>query len=141
MKYPPGEFMAEAVGRVWGRSAAFQKKSWDLIVPIPLHWKKRIRRGYNQSYALARGLSMVLKIPVEHRWLTRFINNPSQATLMRHERIKNAVGIFKASGRRELGRVLLIDDVVTTGSTVNEAAHVLKQSGAAQVTVATVAHG
>ncbi|MFO0936472.1 MAG: phosphoribosyltransferase family protein [Gemmataceae bacterium] len=145
MKDRSGESLAEAMGRVWGilakpRFLAFQA---DLMVPIPLHWLRKWKRGYNQAAAIARGISDVTEIPFSTRIIKRTRQTPIQplrSSQGRRENVRDAFHIGRAKAVQNK-RVLLIDDVFTTGSTVNEAARVLLAAGAAQVSVAVVAHG
>ena len=134
----------------------------DLVVPVPLHWRRRMRRGYNQSRLLAIEIGTRFGLPVAVRALRRVRNTQSQTALTALSRDANVRGAFaprtfsseqSLPGRlwaRAFGavallgrRVLLVDDVMTTGSTVNECARVLRRAGAAEVHVVAVAraHG
>jgi ComF family protein len=113
----------------------------DCVVPVPLHWLRRWRRGYNQSSSLALGLSSRLGLPLQNWWLKRIRNTPSQKALSRTARQENVRGAFQVrSSAACKGRsILLVDDVVTTGATVHEAARVLRAAGAGRVVVAALA--
>jgi ComF family protein len=113
----------------------------DLIVPVPLHSRRLRQRGYNQSLELARHLGACWKIPVAPEWLVRNRETPRQTDLTRQERFLNMRGAFAWTGPA-LGdkRVVLIDDVYTSGATAHECAGVLKKSGAGTVEVLTLAH-
>lgn len=115
----------------------------DLIVPIPLHHVRRRERGYNQSFYIAQGISSVINVPVAEKTVKRRKNTKSQTALTREERAKNISNIFLVSEkRREIisgKKLLLVDDVYTTGATVNECARVLKDAGAEEVKVLTAA--
>lgn len=109
--------------------------SCDILVPVPLHPKRLRERGYNQSGLLARELSKLNGIPVSESCLIRSIHSFSQAkTSSVRERLKNVSGIFavKNDALRNK-RVLLIDDVSTSGATLNECARALMSGGAASV--------
>jgi ComF family protein len=112
----------------------------DVIVPMPLHWKRAWRRGFNQSDLLARALSRRTGVPVAHA-VKRRRGTPAQAGLTRAERRVNVAGAFEMTKRNAVnGRhVLLIDDVLTTGATASACAAVLKRAGARRVTVLTLA--
>lgn len=144
MKRRPGEATAECVGRLWARHHAdrFRAVGAQVVIPVPLHWWRRFRRGYNQAEALAAAIAV--RLGVEHRpgWLRRVRPTPSQAQLAESARRTNVRGAFRASrGARLAGRtVLLVDDVLTTGSTASEAARALRQAGAVAVHVAVLAH-
>lgn len=146
MKMQTGEGLAEVMGQLWSGvslSKLLQLKA-DLVVPIPLHWYRRWRRGYNQAETLARALAQKLSLPCLPRCLRRIRNTPKQ-TLQTSpsERRDNVRGAFRV--RRGIAltgkRVLLIDDVLTTGATASEAARTLRKAGAASVAVGILAHG
>jgi ComF family protein len=110
---------------------------FDCMVPVPLHWMRRWKRGFNQSDLLARKLSRRTGIPVE-RALKRLRRTKVQAGLSNHARRNNMSRAFRArpvAGRR----ILLIDDVMTTGATATACAQALKKAGAARVALLTVA--
>ena len=133
---------------------------FDVIVPVPMHWWKRFRRGFNQAEHLARGLSQKLQIPVAQP-LRRVRLTQVQAGLTNKQRRQNALASFAlrsgeaASPRSASGKaffrfgakiedlqgkqVLLVDDVFTTGATATACARLLKKAGAAKVTVLTIA--
>jgi ComF family protein len=142
MKHISGEPVAEAVAELW--AARDGKKLAEtgaaLVVPVPLFWQRRLRRGYNQSESLARTLAAKLNLPCR-TLLRRIRNTPSQVQRSAAARQDNVRGAFSARSRSELSgkTVLLVDDVLTTGSTANEAAKALRSAGAARVHVAVVA--
>jgi ComF family protein len=107
---------------------------------MPLHWRKRLERGFNQSELLAKVLSKRTGIPVVNALRRRKSTTP-QAGLTRAQRRTNVAGAFEADQRERIdGRhVLLIDDVLTTGATASACAAVLKRAGARRVTVLTLA--
>ncbi|MBS1142032.1 MAG: Phosphoribosyltransferase [Proteobacteria bacterium] len=111
----------------------------DLIVPLPLHPQRLIERGFNQSAEIARTLGKSLAIPVDHTNVLRTRPTPPQADLPHKDRKKNVRGAFECRADLTGRRLLLIDDVMTTGATVNECARVLKLHGAASITVAVIA--
>ena len=102
----------------------------DLIVPVPLHWTRRLRRGYNQAEMLARGMAEVTQLPVVNL-LRRTENRTSQTHLSGEERRKNAEGIYKAIAIPKEWRgkhLVLVDDVMTTGSTLANCAAALHEA-------------
>ena len=115
-------------------------KACDMIVPVPLYWKRQQQRGYNQSEVLAKMLSRYLKIPVKTP-LKRIRHTTRQATLSREERLKNLKGAFAVPKQPTVAgkKILLIDDVLTTGSTLHACAEALNKAGAADIKVFTVA--
>jgi len=115
--------------------------SFDIIMPVPIHKKRLRERGYNQSSLLAQRLGCMIKKPVVEGVLIRTKHTPSQAKSgsldQRRQNIKNA---FKCVGNDVSGkRILLIDDVCTSGSTLNSCAAPLKAAGAASVWGLTLA--
>jgi ComF family protein len=144
MKQSDGEPIAEAVGEAWAVFAAepLRRIGADLIVPVPLHWWRLWKRGYNQSECLARALASRLQLPLQ-RWLKRTRSTPKQTTLAPSVRWDNMRGAFRMARTADLkGKsVLLVDDVLTTGSTAHEAAKALRFAGASRVTVAILGHG
>jgi ComF family protein len=112
----------------------------DVIVPVPLHPSRFRERGYNQSELLARELGKLLGLSVNISTLQRVRQTRSQVTLRETERHQNVVGAFACGNMNLAGqKVLLIDDVCTTGSTLHACAAALKQSGVASVWGLTLA--
>lgn len=106
----------------------------DAIVPIPLHRKRRRKRGYNQAELVARELSSRLNIPLNTKCLYRIKNTKPQKELSQTERKNNLKSAFKTStDRLQLRHILLIDDIYTTGSTLDAASKVLRKAGADDV--------
>lgn len=115
-------------------------KDIDLIVPIPLHRKKLAMRGYNQSESFARGISEIIDKPHKEP-LIRQRNTATQTKKSRLERWKNVADIFQLSSVDNIGgkNILLVDDVITSGATLEAAAKVLQSHGANKIFVATIA--
>jgi ComF family protein len=113
----------------------------DILIPVPLYPRRKRVRGYNQSALLARELGRHVGLPVEEGALVRERNTPSQAErLSAKERKVNVAGAFGYRGQGLQGqRVLLIDDVATTGATLDACAQALRQAGAASVWALTFA--
>lgn len=111
------------------------------IVPVPLHAAKERERGYNQSLSIAKGMHAVTGLPVHPRLLRRRRNTASQTQLNRAERLANVQDAFELTHRAVVrdSSFVLVDDVITTGATIQECARVLKQHGAARVFATSVA--
>lgn len=131
-----GKEMARYLGR-WIRQQKITK-----IVPVPLHPSRQRTRGYNQAALLARSLGKQISIPVDEKLLYRKKKTAPQKTLTGLERKANLSDAFAVRGNICAGeRLLLVDDIFTTGSTVDAAARILKQAGDCHIFVVTVAIG
>jgi len=134
LAWPLGKLLAESLLLVPGARA-------DVVVPVPIPWRRRLRRGFNQAELIAGELARRLRMPMDRRVLARTGAAEAQAGLAPSRRLLAPRGTMRARlPRRFRGqRVLLVDDVLTTGGTANEAARVLKAAGATRVIVAVVA--
>ncbi|MSU20598.1 MAG: ComF family protein [Pedosphaera sp.] len=134
-------FLADLLIRQAAPLVTLQK--WDLIVPIPLHSLKRREREFNQAERLAKSLSSATLIPLETRLLKRIEPTKTQTLLTRSERATNVKTAFvMREGCRLNGeRIILLDDVLTTGATTSACAKVLRDNGSGEVCVWTVARG
>ncbi len=112
----------------------------DLVIPVPLHIKKWQIRGYNQAHLIAKLFAGQLALPYDSKLLIRIKNNASQMGKTGTERRRNLANAFAVQKAlsRNIKHVLLVDDVVTTGTTASEICKVLKQSGVETVTLVTV---
>lgn len=113
----------------------------DIAVPVPMHWKRQLTRGTNSAEILAMEIARNLGIPAVPRLLTRCRNTLPQKDLQPKERIGNVRGAFRLTTGYAIqgARVLLIDDILTTGATCRETAGVLRRAGARSVIVAVLA--
>lgn len=138
-KFHFGIFLGESLGKHF--KPQFQSWNISLIVPIPLHHLKKAERGFNQSYYIAKGISKVTNIPVKVRIIKRGRFTQSQTTKTLKEREENVEGAFKVRKTENVKgkNILLVDDVMTTGATINECGKVLLETGANCIYAATVA--
>lgn len=138
-----GEGLAEMLGHVlWERtSAKLIATDVQLVVPIPLHWRRRWSRGYNQAAAIGRQLATGLGVPFAPRLLKRIRHTPQQVQPSASARKENVRGAFRIRSGASIPHspVLLVDDVLTTGSTAGEAARMLREAGASEVVLAVLA--
>jgi ComF family protein len=120
-----------------------QASEWDCIVPVPLHPVKKREREFNQAERLARRLGAAAGIDVDLSCLERTTVTRTQTRLSRGERIANVSRAFQMRGGRKLQgeRIILVDDVFTTGATTHACAKVLRKNGSGEVCVWTVARG
>jgi ComF family protein len=139
LKYRGIETLAEPLGR-WLSIALPRDKRFDVIVPMPMHWRRRWARRFNQAELLARALSRRTGLPLVDA-ARKQRSTPPQAGLTGPQRRANMSGVFQARRPAAIrGRsVLLVDDVLTTGATAAACARALKSAGAKSVTVLTVA--
>lgn len=144
MKHLAGEALADHLGALWAEHAAerLQGLNVDVVVPVPLHWWRLWARGYNQSEALARALADRLGKPCRPGWVRRVRATPHQTQQTPAQRRLNVRGAFRARAGSSLAgkSVLVVDDVLTTGTTCSEVARALREGGAARVVVAVLAH-
>jgi ComF family protein len=137
-----GEGIAETLGRVWAtaRQAELEVVGASVLVPVPLHWRRRWSRGFNQAEAVARGVAAVLRVPLVPFAVRRKRATPKQTGTSRAERLRNVAGAFAPVCPLSDMRVLLIDDVMTTGATAAATSRAILAAGAAQVVVGVLAH-
>lgn len=128
--------MAEEMARAYW--SAPQMRAGEVLVPVGLHPKRLRRRGYNQSEWLAAELSGILGLPAE-RWSVRVRDTRAQVGLSRQDRASNVAGAFDASSQAAGRRVILVDDVSTTGATARSAASALVRAGTPWVALLTFA--
>jgi len=144
-KYSQAMWFEPFLADVFLREAApaLHGQSWNLIVPVPLHPTKRREREFNQAERMASHLSRTTRIPLKTKLLRRVVPTRTQTLLTRQQRSANVRGAFAfRNGQRLEGeRVILVDDVFTTGATTDACARVLRAHGAGEVCVWTVARG
>ncbi len=130
-----------ALGAYFGRQLATlaQGCAADLLIPLPLHRQRLRERGFNQALELARPVGQICGWPIAAQLCSRTRPTPAQAGLPWREREKNVRGAFHCQADLTGQRIVLVDDVMTTGASLNECARTLKLHGAAQVTLLVVA--
>jgi len=113
----------------------------DIIVPIPLHWLRQMKRGYNQSHFVAKGIKRETGIPICTKAIKRVINNKSQTRMKKNERHDNVEGIFRLIHPEMLENkhILVVDDVTTTGSTILSCLNEIAKVPNAKVSILTIA--
>lgn len=137
------------IGRLLGQLLGLELRRaglegcWDAVVPVPLHPKKLRERGYNQAEVFGAGIAQMLHIPLCGQALERVAYNVSQTTMNRQERRRNVQEIFGLARPEEVAgrRILLVDDVITTGATIEVCAMRITEGQAAGLGIAAIASG
>jgi ComF family protein len=139
IKYNGNKELAVALGEYYGSiiKQNAHDQAGDLLVPVPLHPERLKRRGYNQSEEFAKGLSNILEIPILSDGFIRKENTATQTNKSRMERWENVKDIFQVLDTTVFNKknILIVDDVLTTGSTLEAAAEKLLQAGAVKVSI------
>lgn len=142
-KYPGAEALAGALGELLWREqqSRLETPAPDIIVPVPQHWCHMLSRPHHAAVSIATALANRLEIPCRENLVRKTRWTIDQSSLTRAQRLKNLSGAFRVARRARLSglSVLLVDDILTTGSTAGEIARMLRKAGAKQVTVAVVA--
>jgi len=143
LKYRQQPELGEMLGKVYGKDLleAGYKDAFDLIVPVPLHYARRKLRGYNQSEEFGKGLSQILDIPCDDSYMKRDAMTETQTRKGKLNRWENVSSIFRVIDSRAIAakRILLVDDVVTTGATLEACGKALLQAGCAELSIACIA--
>lgn len=141
IKYNNNPDLGTTIGRWFGSK---MKDSWsdiDRIVPVPLHFRKLKRRGFNQSECISHGVGEALLIESSPDCLIRLKDNPTQTKMTRSERWENVKDVFALNSRFNIEgeHILLVDDIITTGATLEACANTLLQGRALKVSIAVLA--
>jgi ComF family protein len=141
LKYQDRPDLAAPLGHLARRAARQAGLTADLVVPVPLHPRRLVDRGYNQAALLAAQVAVELAAPLVARALVRLRNTPQQAHLDRAARLGNVRLAFRARDPRLIQgrRVVLVDDVATSGATITACSEALLAAGAASVTAIVIA--
>ena len=116
-------------------------KKYDIIIPVPISKKRKKQRGYNQSSLLAQEISKDFNMEYNEKCLIKLAHTKPQSSLSKEDRIKNVKNVYSVKNSEKIinRNILLIDDIYTTGNTVNECSRILKLAGAKHVDVITIA--
>lgn len=142
LKYKGSKQLGEKIGLLYGYDLLNTDnfRTIDFIVPVPLHPKKFKKRGYNQSEFFANGLSQSLQVEVNTKLISRTVNSETQTKKSRFNRWENVASIFTLSNEIDISgkHILLVDDVITTGATIEACAQLLVEKNA-RVSVVCIA--
>lgn len=144
LKYSNHPEIGEVLGEVYGeelKQANYGEK-FNIIIPVPLHASRKRKRGYNQSEEFAKGLSKSLKVPFSGDALERIIKTETQTRKTKLKRWQNVSEVFQLKDQDQIfnKHVLLVDDVITTGATIEACAQVLLDNGCSSISIASIAY-
>lgn len=143
LKYKQQPEIGEMLGRIYGKDLleADYSQTFDLIVPVPLHVSRRKLRGYNQSEEFGKGLSQILEVPCDDTYMVRAAKTETQTHKTKLSRWENVNRIFEVINPASIleKRVLLVDDVVTTGATLEACGQALLRAGCRELSIACIA--
>jgi ComF family protein len=143
LKYKQQPELGEMLGKVYGHDLleADFKSSFDLIVPVPLHVSRLRIRGYNQSEKFGKGLSQMLQVPCDDSCMARKAPTETQTHKTKLTRWENVESIFHVVNPKPIAekRILLVDDVVTTGATLEACGRAILNAGCSQLSIACIA--
>lgn len=144
-KYHNKRVYAKTYAREWLIHNTKQLERWkpDVIIPVPLHWRRYRKRGYNQAEVLAKEVGALTGIPVDTTLVQRKRYTRPQKKLGRNQRSRNLKDAFFLSAQvpETWKRVLIVDDIYTTGSTIDAIAKILKEKGIRKVWFLTISIG
>ncbi len=143
LKYQGNYEVGLKIGEWFGNLVNKQIEGYELIIPVPIHEFKEKKRGYNQSEAIARGISNVTGIPVEDKHISRIVNTETQTSKSRIERWENVSKVFRMQNPSPIvGKsIIVVDDVITTGATIGELCDELEEIGVNRIAVLALASG
>lgn len=143
LKYKNLPEIGNTLGRIYGQDLleANYKNEFDMIIPVPLHGSRRRKRGYNQSEEFGKGMAEILEIPCSDKWMKRAMKTTTQTRKSRLKRWENVSEVFQVIYPESIKnqRILLVDDVVTTGATLEACGQVLIDAGCKELSIACIA--
>ncbi len=142
IKYNNRPKLAELLGYWFGEEILAYRNDFDYIIPVPLHKSKLTKRGYNQSEHIANGLSMKLEIEVKKSSVEKVINTSTQTKIQKLDRFQNVKNSFVIGDQKGLAgkNILIVDDVITTGATIESLVNAIGVDQIKSVSVACIAY-
>ncbi|MBS2096685.1 ComF family protein [Carboxylicivirga linearis] len=141
LKYKSNQALGVVLGSELGKAIKSSEESFDVMVPVPLHPLKQQKRGFNQSEVIANGIQKALDIPINTNTLQRSVHTSTQTKKGRFDRWKNVESIFHLANKESLKgkHILVVDDVITTGSTMEACINTLAEIENVKISLATIA--
>ena len=141
-KFNEEKYIAKTFAMLLSKRIVELNLKFDIIIPVPISLKRYLERGYNQCEEITKIMQKFLKKPVLSDILVKNIDNKRQSTLHVNDRKSNVLGFYKIKHPEKIKNkvVLLVDDICTTGATINECSKKLKENGAKKVLVITIAY-
>lgn len=141
-KYDGKHYLAKPFAKIMAYEYVQSKFEVDLVLPIPMFYKREKERGYNHAKLLAKEFCKITSLPLDTKNFVRIMNTNQQAKLSKEEREKNINNAFRVidSNMVKGKKILLLDDIITTGATIDECARVLYECGASEVNALAIAH-
>ena len=144
LKYKGQKHIGVSVGKLYGYELKYCEdfNSVEIVIPVPLHPRKQKKRGYNQSDGFAEGLAESMNVKADLKTLYRAVESETQTKKSRFSRWQNVESIFQLRDKTSLEgkHILLVDDVVTTGATLEACAHTLLQVPGVKISIVTIAY-
>ncbi|MEM9546409.1 MAG: ComF family protein [Bacteroidota bacterium] len=141
LKYEGRKDIGHTLGIMAGKSMLKSKffKDIDVIIPIPLHREKKAKRGYNQAAYFGRGIAEMLSVPMREDVVVKYKYTKSQTKMSRMERIRNVMDSFRLEEKKgiESRHILIVDDVLTTGATIEACARILMEAANVKISIVT----
>ena len=142
-KFNNGAFLSNTFSKIIlkNKNLCRNLKFYDIIIPVPMYKIKKQKRGYNQTELITKNIAKNLKIQEDSKVLLKIKNTRTQSKLNEKQRYENIKNVFYIKDNEKIKNknIILFDDIITTGATINECAKILKQNGASKVIVLAIA--
>jgi len=138
MKFHDKWHYSQILGKLFAKTLqrTLEKKDYpELIIPVPLHQKRLRKRGFNQALEIAKPIAKLLNIPIDIKSIQRIKNTQPQSELSAKDRCSNIRNAFKINTKIKASHIAIVDDVITTGNTINEFTNIVKKNGVQRIDV------